>query len=334
MNSNFFKHCIYDIRKNKISFIILLLLFLASTILFTEIFHSYFVEVYMEQSDSYGFSAVPTSYEEKLNNNVYESLDNLLKKGGSTSFVSRFLNEKYNTNIQVFISNNIEEYSNKYIWIVPIDFMTENINQNFELINFNENIQVELKKLGILEFSDSSKYIFLISKSKEFQHLSDYNLYGTELIYLLENIKLDKADLENSLDNDYKNIFENTYIKLVDQNSKGKEEIRFIKLYMFPMLLCLIISNILAFFIIDRRIVENCKELRYIKSDGNAKLYQVKRNSAFIFILFVVNIIFLSIINKFRFNFAFFIIFTFSLIMFVIYELINYFILKYNKIEI
>lgn len=145
---------------------------------------------------------------------------------------------------------------------------------------------------------------------------------------------MDKADLENSLDNDYKNIFENTYIKLVDQNSKGKEEIRFIKLYMFPMLLCLIISNILAFFIIDRRIVENCKELRYIKSDGNAKLYQVKRNSAFIFILFVVNIIFLSIINKFRFNFAFFIIFTFSLIMFVIYELINYFILKYNKIEI
>lgn len=326
MNRNFFK----DIIKNYKIFIILELLIVFSTILFTEITNSYFLSKRSSLEDSQVFTAVPIDLEKNFQKIIYEELDSLFSRGGMTYFSSEKLNQKYDENITVVTFNSSNKPKNRYFWIVSNSFLNKHGLRNVKVLKSKD----ILNKPEIENKLDDGNSTIIEPLEYKYNKISNYKLSGIELISLIENTKFNEDAINLSLDKEFKNIFDNTYIKCIEKKSANEEELTFIKRYMMPLLIMLLSSNCFVFIILNNSLLDY---YTYTKYDYLNISYDnlFKKNSSFISSLFILSIAVVFYFNKFRINFAMFLILFFNIVIFLIFECISYKSIKnrYNVIK-
>lgn len=319
------------VRKNKLAFILLLIVLITLSILITSVLVTIFekkLSFSITNSKTRYYDAVPVSYTFDDLDKMIADISTSLSNGGETYFMSQSLNDKYHCNIIVIIGHLTNENYNRHICAVPK--LKDNLKESHE--NINNKIKYEkIEKMNINDFN-GSKYNFYTS---QYDDLLDYNINTSELEEIIHNLKYSEIEIKLGIDMELINQFKDKSLKISLSESNGSNEAIFILKFVFVFTCSMLIMLYLSYLIINNNLLYKMRNENIINIICGASTKDIfVQNSVFITLLNLINLAFLIYISIHDNNIIAKIIMpVLCLFEYIIFELILYISIKNENLE-
>ena len=240
MNKSFF------IRMTKRTYVlvILALLIFASSATISLVVESFMYRGAIEDdvnSQTTSFEIVPTLKESDCTD-FAEGLQNILEKYGRTYFISEKIYEILKTDIYIFVDKSLSE---KYIWAIE-----KNANVNFSEFDFLDEVHDEKIINTFSSILDDENYNFYYVDKDEYNTFKGYNLSHSEVSYLLESLDFNRSEIDKGAIEDVLRLDDdNDSAKIAVTVSRENDEKTFVKRYVIPYLIMLLLFIVQSFII-------------------------------------------------------------------------------------
>lgn len=292
---------------------------------------------------SKGYTVVPISNDMSSNGQLVNEINKVLNKGGKSFFPSEKISSQIGFPALIVIDKAFNESFDSeeqiseelYAKIYAKSYIKQKI--NFDNVNFPEPTTFESTDLigfdeRIFEnFSEDEVVIFLLKTNQLDKWIETSE--GMEIIELVENIRFSELDEREGMVDKFEAILEDSFLFL-QSNSYQTKEVSFIVLYVYPVVAFLILSLVVAFIIMYVTLFKKLYREYSIHLITGATLKHIfVRNSIFIVTLVLVCFFCVFFLNGFRIDLIFWIILVFLSLVFVVFEVILYIVLKRKNLS-
>ncbi len=288
------------------------------------------------------YTVIPTSNDMTSNSQLIRKANQLLNKGGRSFFHSEYLTSQIGLTTIIVIDSDLnnllyndEEMSQTTYAKI---FTKADLGQTLTTFDFPE--PTEIGSTDISRFDDrifeslfEDEVVIVLLNTN---HLDKWmeNTYGSEIFDLVDNVQFNALDKKNGVVAEFEAIFEDSFLTL-QSNNYPNDELRFILLYVFPAVAFVIVALLVALTIMYVSLFKKLYREYTIHLIAGATLRAIYvRNSVFIITLIVLCLFGVSVLNGFELNDIFGIISITLLLIFFIFELLLYVVLKKRNISI
>lgn len=292
---------------------------------------------YNEANSVPSYSVVPINNNMSNNDTIVNKLNKLLHKGGNTFFYSAKLAEEMGVPTLVlldnqFNQNNESTYAKLYANPTVQQKIKQSNKQFPEPVTVGANNPARFDERIYYDFPEDQLAIVLLKTN----HLSKWinTTDGTELMSFVENLRFSEAEKQKGLLKELTAALHNSFIFLQLPPSQNTE-VKFILQFIYPVVALLIAALLVAFTIMYNRLFKQLFREYTIHLISGATLKHIfLRNSVFIFSLVFLCFIFILILNGFQINLLFWIAFTTLALVFIVFELLLFIILKRENLSL
>ncbi|MFV0479884.1 MAG: hypothetical protein ACK5LZ_04875 [Anaerorhabdus sp.] len=274
------------------------------------------------------FSAELTEMNMGMNEEIVTELYDLFQGTGGSYFNPHSLYRALDERVLVLVGSKYKNYLENEKTTIYTTEKTKLRIQGEK--TFPEELEYEFKNREdidiqeIIEFEEIKTIIIL--QTNNFEKWIEVDYY-TEVIELIENAEFSKIEIDGGIKNEFINIFDGTpyFVK----ENKWNDQLGFILKYIYVIVaLCIVVAILATYIIYTSQIRKLYKEYMIHLICGATIKDIFIRSSIFLGIGLVMNFWIFMYLNKFIFNLIF-IIGTVSLIvMFCMFEILLWFILK------
>lgn len=320
-----------DMFKNKSLFLVFetsillicLIVISASSSLLSELNSSFNVG-----ESSKGYTVVPIANEMSSNAQLVNEINQLLNKGGESFFYSETVTNQIGFPTVIVTGNAFNE--ELYAKIYAKSDIKQKI--NFANVHFPEPTTFESTDLSgfdekIFEYFPEDEIVIILLNTNQLDKWIEPN-DGLKIIELVKNVRFSELDKQEGIVDQFEAIFEDSFLFL-QSNSNQSKEVSFILLFVYPVVALLIASLVIAFIIMYNSLFKKLYREYTIHLISGATLKHIfVRNSVFIFTLISVCFLIVSFLNGFQVNLIFWITLVILLLIFVVFEVLLYLVLK------
>lgn len=290
MNKSFFM----KMTKRTYVFVILALLIFASSATISLVVESFMYRGAIEDdvnSQTTSFEIVPTLKESDCTDFV-EGLQDILEKYGRTYFISEKIYEILKTDIYIFVDKSL---SDKYIWAIE-----KNANVNFLEFDFLHEVHDEKIKNIFSSILDDENYDFYYVDKDEYNTLEGYDLSHSEVSYLLGSLDFNRSEIsKGAIDEVLRLDDDNDSAKIAVKVSRENDEKTFVKRYVIPYLIILLLFIVLSFIIYYSDVYVVKEKDDYINIMSGKKLRKIFiENTLFNMLSIVLSVVIFAILNR------------------------------------
>lgn len=323
MNKSFF------IRMTKRTYVlvILALLIFASSATISLVVKSFMYWGAMENdvnSQTTSFEIVPTLKESDCTD-FAEGLQNILEKYGRTYFRSEKIDEILKTNIYIFVDKSL---SDKYIWAIE-----KNVNVNFSKLDFLDEVHDEKIINTFSSILGDENYDFYYVDKDEYNKFKGYDLSHSEVSYLFESLDFNRSEIgKGAIDEVLKLDDNNDSAKIAVTVSREHDEKTFVKRYVIPYLIMLLLFIVQSFIIYYSDVYVVKEKDDYINIMSGKKLRKIFiENTLFNMLSIVLGVGIFVILNVYRIDLLFKIYLVTVSALFILLELVLYLNIRINN---
>ena len=290
MNKSFF----IRMTKRTYVFVILALLIFASSATISLVVESFMYRGAIEDdvnSQTTSFEIVPTLKESDCTDFV-EGLQDILEKYGRTYFISEKIYEILKTDIYIFVDKSL---SDKYIWAIE-----KNANVNFSKLDFLDEVHDEKIINTFSSILDNENYNFYYVDKDEYNTFKGYDLSHSEVSYLFGGLDFDRSEIgKGAIEDVLKLDDDNDSAKIAVTVSRENDEKTFVKRYVIPYLIILLLFIVLSFIIYYSDVYVVKEKDDYINIMSGKKLRKIFiENTLFNMLSIVLSVVIFAILNR------------------------------------
>ena len=290
MNKSFFM----KMTKRTYVFVILALLIFASSATISLVVESFMYRGAIEDdvnSQTTSFEIVPTLKESDCTDFV-EGLQDILEKYGRTYFISEKIYEILKTDIYIFVDKSL---SDKYIWAIE-----KNANVNFSKLDFLDEVHDEKIINTFSSILDNENYNFYYVDKDEYNTFKGYDLSHSEVSYLFGGLDFDRSEIgKGAIEDVLKLDDDNDSAKIAVTVSRENDEKTFVKRYVIPYLIILLLFIVLSFIIYYSDVYVVKEKDDYINIMSGKKLRKIFiENTLFNMLSIVLSVVIFAILNR------------------------------------
>ena len=323
MNKSFFM----KMTKRTYVFVILALLIFASSATISLVVESFMYRGAIEDdvnSQTTSFEIVPTLKESDCTDFV-EGLQDILEKYGRTYFISEKIYEILKTDIYIFVDKSL---SDKYIWAIE-----KNANVNFLEFDFLHEVHDEKIKNIFSSILDDENYDFYYVDKDEYNTLEGYDLSHSEVSYLLGSLDFNRSEIsKGAIDEVLRLDDDNDSAKIAVKVSRENDEKTFVKRYVIPYLIILLLFIVLSFIIYYSDVYVVKEKDDYINIMSGKKLRKIFiENTLFNMLSIVLGVVIFVILNVYMIDLLFKIYLVTVSALFILLEFVLYLNIRINN---
>lgn len=290
MNKSFF------IRMTKRAYVLVLLalLIFASSATISLVVKSFMYRGAIEDdvnSQTTSFEIVPTLKESDCTD-FAEGLQDILEKYGRTYFISEKIYEILKTHIYIFVDKSLSE---KYIWAIE-----KNAKVNFSEFDFLDEVHDEKIINTFSSILDDENYDFYYVDKDEYNTFKGYNLSHSEVSYLFGGLDFDRSEIDKGAIEDVLKLDDNNdSAKIAVTVSRENDEKTFVKRYVIPYVIMLLIFIVQSFIIYYSNVYVVKEKEDYINIMSGKKLRKIFiENTLFNMLSIVLSVVIFAILNR------------------------------------
>lgn len=316
MNKSFFM----KMTKRTYVLVILALLIFASSATISLVVKSFMYRGAMEDdvnNQTTSFEIVPTLKESDCTD-FAEGLQNILEKYGRTYFRSEKIDEILKTNIYIFVDKSL---SDKYIWAIE-----KNVNVNFSKLDFLDEVHDEKIINTFSSILGDENYDFYYVDKDEYNKFRGYDLSHSEVSYLFESLDFNRSEIgKGAIDEVLKLDDNNDSAKIAVTVSRENDEKTFLKRYVIPFVIMLLLFIIQSFIIYYSDVYVVKEKDDYINIMSGKKLRKIFiENTLFNMLSIVLGVVIFVILNVYRIDLLFKVYLVTVSALFILLELVLY----------
>lgn len=287
------------------------------------------------------YSVVPIENDMSSNTQFVNELNQLLNKGGKSFFYSDQVSRQISFPTLIVIdktfNESVDQQNNAelYVKLYAKSDIVKNI--DFANLHFPEPATFGSNDLNgfderIFEYFSEDEVVILLLNTNHLDKWIEIN-EGLEIIDLVENISFSELDKQEGMVDEFEAIFEDSFLFLQSDSNQSKE-VRFILLFVYPVVALLIASLIVAFIIMYVSLFKKLYREYTIHLISGATLKHIFiRNSVFIFTLVSVCFLLIFFLNAFQINLIFWITLVILKLVLVVFEVLLYIVLKRKNLS-
>lgn len=292
-----------DLFKNKTMLIILVLLVMSVTIIFTSSTLSLFYMNSVKDETSFmsAYNIASISTDMSNNKDLAEDYYDFINKNGSSYFFSQSLQDTLNIPCLVLLGNgkifneNIKNDNKTTVYAINYENNSDKIKiqgNEYELTLLNhENVKLP-EQIGYL---NEGPYLILHVKDKQIGKWLDYS-NGIKITEIVENSSFNNNAL--AYQKQIEDIFKTHFIKLIPLHSQDTET-RFIMFYVYPYITIVFIATLLAFSLFNNYFLNKMYIDYSIHYFYGARLVQIMlRSTILIFVSLLIIMILYTYISQ------------------------------------
>lgn len=323
MNKSFFM----KMTKRAYVLVLLTLLIFASSATISLVVKSFMYRGAMEDdvnNQTTSFEIVPTLKESDCTD-FAEGLQNILEKYGRTYFRSEKIDEILKTNIYIFVDKSL---SDKYIWAIE-----KNVNVNFSKLDFLDEVHDEKIINTFSSILGDENYDFYYVDKDEYNKFKGYDLSHSEVSYLFESLDFNRSEIgKGAIDEVLKLDDNNDSAKIAVTVSREHDEKTFVKRYVIPYLIMLLLFIVQSFIIYYSDVYVVKEKDDYINIMSGKKLRKIFiENTLFNMLSIVLGVGIFVILNVYRIDLLFKIYLVTVSALFILLELVLYLNIRINN---
>lgn len=323
MNKSFFMKT----TKRAYVLVLLALLIFASSATISLVVKSFMYRGAMEDnvnSQTTFFEIVPTLKESDCTD-FAEGLQNILEKYGRTYFRSEKIDEILKTHIYIFVDKSLSE---KYIWAIE-----KNANVNLSEFDFLDEVNDEKIKNTFSSILDDKNYNFYYVEKDEYNTFKEYDLSHSEVTYLFGGLDFNRSEIGKGAIEDVLKLDDNNdSAKIAVTVSRENDEKTFVKRYVIPYLIMLLLFIVQSFIIYYSDVYVVKEKDDYINIMSGKKLRKIFiENTLFNMLSIVFGVGVFLILNVYMIDLLFKIYLVTVSALFILLELVLYLNIKINN---
>lgn len=323
MNKSFFM----KMTKRTYVLVILALLIFASSATISLVVEYFMYRGAMEDnvnSKTTSFQIVPTLKESDCTD-FAEGLQNILEKYGRTYFISEKIDEILKTNIYIFVDKSL---SDKYIWAIE-----KNAKVNLSEFDFLDEVNDEKIKNTFSSILDDENYDFYYVDKDEYNIFKGYDLSHSEVSYLFGGLDFDRSEIGKGAIEDVLKLDDNNdSAKIAVTVSRESDEKTFVKRYVIPYLIILLLFIVQSFIIYYSDVYVVKEKDDYINIMSGKKLGKIFiENTLFNILSIVLGVVIFVILNVYMIDLLFKIYLVTVSVLFILLEFVLYLNIKINN---
>lgn len=285
---------------------------------------------------------VPIKTDMSSNTNLVNEFNQVLNKGGKTFFYSNQVTNKLGVPTVIVLDKNfnkgVNEQNNESSYAKL--YATTNVKQKINLSNIHSTEPITLGANNLNGFDEriyenfsKEDLAIILLKTENLNKWIDTK-EGLEIMDFVENLNFSKLDKEGGVDEGFDEILGESFMYM-QSNTSENTELRFILLFVYPVAALLIASLVLALTIMYGNLFKKFYREYSIHLITGATLKHIfLRNSVFIVILVSICFLFILYLNKFQINLIFWIALVTLTLVFVIFEVVLFTVLKRRNLSI
>lgn len=323
MNKSFFM----KMTKRTYVLVILALLIFASSATISLVVEYFMYRGAMEDnvnSKTTSFQIVPTLKESDCTD-FAEGLQDILEKYGRTYFRSEKIDEILKTHIYIFVDKSL---SDKYIWAIE-----KNANVNFSEFDFLDEVHDEKIINTFSSILDDENYNFYYVDKSEYNTFKGYDLSHSEVSYLFGSLDFNRSEIsKGAIDEVLRLDDDNDSAKIAVTVSKTTDEKTFVKRYVIPYLIMLLLFIVQSFILYYSDVYVVKEKDDYINIMSGKKLRKIFiENTLFNMLSIFLGVVIFLILNVYMIDLLFKIYLVTVSVLFILLELVLYLNIRINN---
>lgn len=323
MNKSFFM----KMTKRTYVLVILALLIFASSATISLVVEYFMYRGAMEDnvnSKTTSFQIVPTLKESDCTD-FAEGLQDILEKYGRTYFISEKIDEILKTHIYIFVDKSL---SDKYIWAIE-----KNANVNFSEFDFLDEVHDEKIINTFSSILDDENYNFYYVDKSEYNTFKGYDLSHSEVSYLFGSLDFNRSEIsKGAIDEVLRLDDDNDSAKIAVTVSKTTDEKTFVKRYVIPYLIMLLLFIVQSFILYYSDVYVVKEKDDYINIMSGKKLRKIFiENTLFNMLSIFLGVVIFLILNVYMIDLLFKIYLVTVSVLFILLELVLYLNIRINN---
>lgn len=298
----------------------------------------------LERPSSMDYIVVPTSTDMSSNTQLVNEINQLLTKGGTSFFYSDELTKQVDLPVVVMINPQLYELKTgsekkaneaSYAKIYTSSVLEQT--QNFGNVDFPDPTTFESNDISemderIFEYYFEDEVVIIHLQTSQLDKWIDTQ-YGLEILELVKNVRFGEFSEQEELVEEFEALMQGSFLTLQPNNYQSNE-VRFILFYVYPTVAIIIASLVVALTIMYVSLFKNLYREYTIHLISGATLKHIyMRNSVFIITLIAICLMGISFLNRFQFNRILGITFVTLLLIFIVFEILLYFVLRRRNIS-